>query len=354
MNGWSAANFAKFGQWGVWEYLPPISKVTTVSTSLNASTAGAAKRGSIAPVSMALYDADFQSFADALGASFKRYGFAVLSDHGLDEATIEAAIADAKAFFALPEAVKRTYHLPGTGGARGLTPFGVEAAKDASAVDLKEFWHVGRELPEGHPYRRYMRANLWPAEIEGFQPHLYGMFDAMDQLGRKILKAIARYLQLGDGFFEDKVQLGNSVLRMLHYPPVPADAPGVRAGAHEDINVITLLLGAEEAGLQLKDADGEWLDIAPPPGALVVNIGDMLQRLTNHVLPSTTHRVVNPAPERRSFARYSTPFFLHFNPDFVIETLPSMVTDGNPDRYAGKAIMAEDFLMERLREIRLI
>tara|TARA_R110002012_G_scaffold306876_2_gene511888 strand:+ start:3103 stop:4116 length:1014 start_codon:yes stop_codon:yes gene_type:complete len=334
--------------------VPLISKVTIVSIPVTASQTAPAKARSIEPVSMALYDTDFQQFADALGASFKRYGFAVLSDHGLDEATIDAAIADSKAFFALPEEVKRTYHMSGTGGARGLTPFGVEAAKDASAVDLKEFWHVGRELPEGHPYRKYMRDNLWPTEIEGFQSHLYGMFDAMDQLGRKILKAIARYLELGDDFFEDKVQLGNSVLRMLHYPPVPADAPGVRAGAHEDINVITLLLGAEEAGLQLKDADGEWLDIAPPPGALVVNIGDMLQRLTNHVLPSTTHRVVNPAPERRGFARYSTPFFLHFNPDFVIETLPGMVTPGNPDRYVGKAIMAEDYLMERLREIRLI
>jgi isopenicillin N synthase-like dioxygenase len=282
------------------------------------------------------------------------WGFAVVSDHGLDEGVIGRAIDDAKAFFALPEDVKRQYHMPGTGGARGLTPFGVEAAKGAAAVDLKEFWHTGRELPEGHPYRKYMRDNLWPTEIEGFRPDVYGMFEALDALGRRILKAIARYLQLGDDFFEDKVQLGNSILRMLHYPPVPADAPGVRAGAHEDINVITLLLGAEEAGLQLKDADGEWLDIAPPQGALVVNIGDMLQRLTNHVLPSTTHRVVNPAPERRAFARYSTPFFLHFNPDYVIETLPGMVTADNPDRYAGRAIMAEDFLTERLKEIRLI
>ncbi|OYW36009.1 MAG: flavonol synthase, partial [Brevundimonas sp. 12-68-7] len=275
-------------------------------------------------------------------------------DHGLDEDVIRRAIDDAKAFFALPEDVKRAYHQPGTGGARGLTPFGVEAAKGAASVDLKEFWHTGRELPEGHPYRRYMRDNLWPTEIPGFRDDVYAMFEALDALGRRILKAIARYLQLDDAFFEDKVQLGNSVLRMLHYPPVPADAPGVRAGAHEDINVITLLLGAEEAGLQLKDADGEWLDIAPPPGALVVNIGDMLQRLTNHVLPSTTHRVVNPAPERRGFARYSTPFFLHFNPDYVIQTLPGTVTAQNPDRYAGKAIMAEDFLTERLREIRLL
>src|SRR5690606_28099184 len=298
----------------------------------------------IEPVSMSLYDTDFQAFADRLGASFERYGFAVVADHGLDQSVIDAAIDDAKAFFALPEEVKRKYHQPGTGGARGLTPFGIETAKGATAHDLKEFWHVGRELPEGHPYRKYMRANAWPTEVPGFREHLYGMFTAMDQLGRKIPRAIARHLRLDDDYFEDKVELGNSILRMLHYPPVPADAPGVRAGAHEDINVITLLLGAEEAGLQLKEKDGSWLDIAPPPGALVINIGDMLQRLTNHVLPSTTHRVVNPAPERRGFARYSTPFFLHFNPDFVIESLPSTVTPDNPDRYAGQPIMAEDFL----------
>jgi isopenicillin N synthase-like dioxygenase len=320
------------------------------STSDNRIASGRA----IEPVSMAMYDADFQGFSDRLGASFERYGFAVVADHGLDQALIDAALDDAKAFFALPEDVKRKYHQPGTGGARGLTPFGVETAKGATAHDLKEFWHVGRELPEGHPYRKYMRDNLWPSEVPGFREHVYGMFTAMDELGRRILRAIARHLKLDDSYFEDKVQLGNSILRMLHYPPVPADAPGVRAGAHEDINVITLLLGAEEAGLQLKDADGEWLDIAPPPGALVINIGDMLQRLTNHVLPSTTHRVVNPAPERRGFARYSTPFFLHFNPDFVIESLPSTVTAENPDRYAGRAIMAEDFLTERLREIKLI
>lgn len=308
---------------------------------------------SIEPVSMTLYDADFQGFSDQLGASFERYGFAVIADHGLDAAIIDAALEDAKAFFALPEQVKRRYHQPGTGGARGLTPFGVEAAKGATTVDLKEFWHVGRELPEGHPYRKYMRDNVWPTEVPGFREHLYGMFTAMDALGRRILRAIARHLQLGDDYFEDKVQLGNSVLRMLHYPPVPADAPGVRAGAHEDINVITLLLGAEEAGLQVKDRDGTWLPINPPPGALVCNIGDMLQRLTNHVLPSTTHRVVNPAPERRGFSRYSTPFFLHFEPEYLIRTLPSCVTPENPDRYP-EPITAEDYLLQRLREIRLL
>ncbi len=328
-----------------------IRKASSVTSTLDAPTI--ASKG-IQPVSMSRYDADFQGFSDDLGASFTRYGFAVVADHGLDEAVINGAIGDAKAFFALPEDVKRAYHMPGTGGARGLTPFGVETAKDAKAVDLKEFWHTGRELPEGHRLRKYMRDNLWPTEVEGFREHVYGMFEALDVLGRRILKAIARYMNLGDDYFEDKVEMGNSVLRMLHYPPVPADAPGVRAGAHEDINVITLLLGAEEAGLQLKDADGEWLDIAPPPGALVVNIGDMLQRLSNHALPSTTHRVVNPAAERRGFARYSTPFFLHFNPDFLIETLPSTISAEHPDRYAGQSILAEDFLIQRLKEIKLL
>ena len=326
----------------------------TKDDAVSSTPTDSAANRAITPVSMTDYDARFQAFSDALGASFARYGFAVIADHGLDEQRITAAIEDAKAFFALPEEVKRKYHQPGTGGARGLTPFGVEAAKDAKTVDLKEFWHVGRELPQGHPYRQHMRDNLWPTEIEGFRTHLYGMFEDLDALGRKILRAIARYLKLDDTYFDNKVEMGNSVLRMLHYPPVPADAPGVRAGAHEDINVITLLLGAEEAGLQLKDKDGSWLDSAPPPGALGVNIGDMQQRLTNHVLPSTTHRVVNPAPERRGFARYSTPFFLHFNPDFMIETLPSAITPDNPDRYAGNPISAEDYLTERLREIRLL
>ncbi len=325
-----------------------------MTSTITAVAAEGQKKKAIVPVSMTRYDSDFQGFSDELGASFARYGFAVVADHGLDQAVIDAAINDAKAFFALDEETKRQYHIPGTGGARGLTPFGVETAKGASIRDLKEFWHTGRELPEGHEYKKYMRDNVWPTEIPTFKDNVYGMYSALDELGRRILKAIARYLKLDDDFFEDKVQLGNSVLRLLHYPPIPADAEGVRAGAHEDINVITLLLGAEEAGLQLKDADGEWLDIAPPPGALVINIGDMLQRLVNHVLPSTTHRVVNPAPERRGFARYSTPFFLHFNPDFPIETLPSTITPENPDRYAGKTILAEDFLTERLREIKLI
>jgi isopenicillin N synthase-like dioxygenase len=248
--------------------------------------------------------------------------------------------------------VKRAYHVAGGMGQRGYVPFGIEAAKGAESVDLKEFWHVGRELPEAHRYRPFMPANLWPAEIAGFREDIYALYAALDACGLRILSAIARYLGLADDFFADPVRDGNSVLRLLHYPPVPENAGGVRAGAHEDINTITLLLGAEEAGLELYDRDGRWLAVDPPEGALVVNIGDMLQRLTNHALPSTTHRVVNPTRARAHLSRYSIPFFLHFRPDFRIETLPSCVSAENPNRYPTP-ITAQDYLIERLKEIRL-
>jgi isopenicillin N synthase-like dioxygenase len=307
----------------------------------------------IEPVSLGLYDTDFEGFSQALGASFARYGFAVVADHDLEPGLVEGAVSRTKAFFALPDAVKRRYHVEGGAGQRGYTPFGIETAKGATQRDLKEFWHVGRELPPGHPYRRYMPDNIWPAEIDGFRPYVSGLYDGLDALGRRLLRAIAHYLRMDRQFFDEPVRLGNSILRLLHYPPVPADAPGVRAGAHEDINVITLLLGAEEAGLEVLDRDGRWLPINAPPGAVVCNIGDMLQRLTNHALPSTSHRVVNPPPERRGVSRYSTPFFLHFEPEYLIETLPGCVDAEHPDRYP-EPITANDFLLQRLREIKLI
>ena len=306
----------------------------------------------IEPVPFGLFARDFDAFAAALGASFARFGFAVISEHGLDQGRIDAAIADAKAFFALPEAVKLRYRIEGISGQRGYTPFGVETAKGATHYDLKEFWHVGRELPPGHPYRARMPDNVWPAEVPGFRERELWLYRALEGLGDKVLTAIARYLGLAPGFFEPTTRDGNSVLRLLHYPPAAFDGPHVRAAAHEDINTITLLLGAEEAGLEVLDRDGAWLPINPPPGSVVCNIGDMLQRLTNHVLPSTTHRVVNPPPARRGVARYSTPFFLHFAPDYLIETLPSCVTPDRPNRYPVP-ITANDYLEERLAEIKL-
>jgi isopenicillin N synthase-like dioxygenase len=305
---------------------------------------------SIASVSLAQSDRDPQSFATAIGGSFERYGFAVVADHGIPADLIGRAEDKARAFFALPEDVKRRYHLAGGGGARGYTPFGIETAKGATAYDLKEFWHVGRELPPGHPFEPMMPRNAWPQEVESFRATFLELFAAFDRAGARILEAIARHLRLAPDFFVDTVRDGNSVLRLLHYPPVPGDGPNVRAGAHEDINTITLLLGAEEAGLELLDRDGKWLAVTPRPGELVVNVGDMLQRLTNHVLKSTSHRVVNPPPERRGHSRYSMPFFLHFRPDYLIEPLPQCLRG---QRQPDPPITAHDFLQERLREIKL-
>ena len=296
---------------------------------------------------------DPDGFARDFGGSFQRYGFAVIADHGIPQDLIDRAWAETEALFALPDEEKRSYFREGAGGARGYTPFKTEIAKDAKHVDLKEFWHVGRELPEGHRFADSMAPNIWPTRPEGFRDTFVELFAAFDTAGDKLLSAIARYLGLAPDWFDPAVKDGNSVLRLLHSPPIPVDAEGVRAGAHEDINLITLLLGAEEAGLELLDRDGRWLAIKPPEGALVVNVGDMLQRLTNHVLPSTTHRVVNPPPERRGHSRYSMPFFLHPAPDFLIETLPATITADNANRYPTP-ITAHDYLHERLVEIGLI
>jgi isopenicillin N synthase-like dioxygenase len=304
------------------------------------------------PIPLRLDEEDPAAFAAALGRSFGRHGFAVVGEPGLDPAGVAAVLADMRAFFALPDAEKRRGRVEGGKGQRGYTPFAVETAKGATHADLKEFWHVGRELPPGHPLRPLTPDNVWPPDPPGFRDHALWLYDALERLGGRILRAIGRHLGLPDGWLDDAVRDGNSVLRLLHYPPAAFDGPSVRAGAHEDINAITLLLGAEEAGLEILRPDGTWLAIDPPPGAVVVNIGDMLARLTNDVLPSTTHRVVNPPPARRNAARYSTPFFLHFRPDFLIETLPGCVTAARPDRYP-EAITAQAFLDRRLREIGL-
>jgi isopenicillin N synthase-like dioxygenase len=316
-------------------------------------TSTAAEPAAVASVSLADFPQDRDAFARALGSSFERYGFAVVADHGIPADLIVRAEVAARALFALPEETKRGYHIPGTGGARGYTPFGIETAKDATAVDLKEFWHVGRELPEGHRYADSMAPNIWPRELAEFRIVMLELYAAFEATGARLLEAIARYLGLAPDFFEDPVAEGNSVLRLLHYPPVKGDGPSIRAGAHEDINTITLLLGAEEAGLEILDRDGKWLSVTPKEGELAVNVGDMLQRLTNNRLRSTTHRVSNPVSVRRGHARYSMPFFLHFRPDYWIETLPSCIDAGHPNRYP-QPITAHDYLMQRLREIRLL
>lgn len=297
--------------------------------------------------------ADPAELSHDIGASFQQFGFAMVKDHGLDADLVARAWAQTQAFFALPDAQKRAYAVPGIGGARGYTPFRTEIAKGAKVSDLKEFWHVGRDLPVGHPLAGAMPPNVWPAEIAGFHETFTTLYAAFDQVGARIFSRIAVWLRLDEHWFDPAIADGNSVLRLLHYPPVPGAPDGaIRAGAHEDINLITLLLGAEEAGLELLARDGRWIEVSPPPGALVVNIGDMLQRLTNHVLPSTTHRVRNPDGARAGYSRYSMPFFLHLRSDFPFHTLPQCITAENPDRYPV-SITADDYLQERLREIGL-
>jgi len=304
-----------------------------------------------APVSVVSLAQPLPRIADALGASFRRAGFAMVEDHGIDPALIARGWALAQEFFALPEEEKRSYYVEGGGGARGYTPFGREIAKGAAVHDLKEFWHVGRDMSQGASPN--MAPNIWPTRPAEFRACFTALYAAFDAVGARILSAIALHLGLAEDWFEGPIDNGNSILRLLHYPPV-ADAQGgaIRAGAHEDINLITLLLGAEEAGLELLTKDGEWLGFSPPPGAMVINIGDMLQRLTNHVLPSTTHRVRNPAGERAGFSRYSMPFFLHPRSDFLIETLPCCIREAAPNLYPTP-ITADQYLQQRLREIGL-
>ena len=296
---------------------------------------------------------DRAAFVAELGAAYREWGFAGIRGHGIPVEQIDASYEAFKHFFALPDEVKRKYHVAGSGGARGYTPFGIETAKGAQYSDLKEFWHVGRELAPDSKYAGVMAPNLWPEEVSGFREQAYELYDALDRLGSQVLAALALHIGLPEDYFVDKTDSGNSILRPIHYPPITTDnVPTERAGAHEDINLITLLVGASAAGLEVRSRKGEWVPFTAQADTIVVNIGDMLQRLTNHVYPSTTHRVVNPPGEMARQPRYSTPFFLHPNPDFLIDVLPSTITPDNPSRYP-QPITAQAYLEERLREIKL-
>lgn len=302
-------------------------------------------------ISLANSNAD--ALGQQLGDSFKTYGFATVVDHGLDPALVAKAWALTKELFDQSEAEKMKGFDKAIAGQRGYTPFKTEIAKGAAYHDLKEFWHVGRDVASDSPLAGSMLPNIWP-QVPEFKDIFQLLFAEMDKVGARILSSIALYLDLPSDWFDPAIEDRNSILRLLHYPPIAGDAEGcIRAGAHEDINLITLLLGAEEAGLEILRPDGSWMSVAPPAGGIAVNVGDMLQRLTNHILPSTTHRVVNPMGERSKFSRYSMPFFLHLRSDFPIKTLPQCVTAENPDRYPDP-ILADDYLRERLIEIGLL
>jgi isopenicillin N synthase-like dioxygenase len=282
-----------------------------------------------------------------LFAAFREYGFVAIRGHAIAHAQIAAAYDAVRQFFSLPLDQKLRYRQPGLGGARGYTPFRVERAKDQTDPDLKEFWHVGRE----GVVRDAMPPNVWP-DVDGFRSALLALYEGLDALGARVLEALTVELALPRDWFATRTDHGNSILRPLHYPPLAAYT-GVRSAAHEDINLITLMVAAGEPGLEILRRDGSWLAVETGPDEVVVNIGDMLQRLTNHVLPSTTHRVVNPPGEAGARSRYSLPYFLHLNPEAVITSLPSCVSRDRPDRYPTP-ITANEYLHERLREIGLL
>ena len=308
--------------------------------------------------------ADFRSgdpqrkanFVAELGAAYQNIGFVALKNHGLSDEQTKALYADVQAFFQLPDAAKQAYEVPELAGQRGYISKGKEHAKGRNTGDLKEFYHVGQEVEDAtDPIKKEYPANIWPQEIPGFHQSTFTAYRTLESAGVDVLRAIALYLELPEHYFDAKVKSGNSILRPIHYFPiedpdaVPADA--VRAAEHGDINLITLLMGASADGLQVKRRDGKWIAITALPDQIVVNVGDMLQRLTNGVLKSTIHRVVNPPRERMNSPRYSIPFFMHPRSEMSLAALEHCVTPENPKQEAD--ITAGEFLNERLIELGL-
>lgn len=289
----------------------------------------------------------------AHGLAYEEFGFCGIKGHGIGDDVIGNAYDAIREFFALPFEEKQRSATT-EGGARGYTQFGIETAKDSTHPDLKEFWHVGREMPEAVVHHRSLFPNIWPSQIPDFKARVYPLYEALDDLGNRVLEALTHHLGLPPDFFRIGSERGNSILRPLHYPPIAKrDTPSLRAAPHEDINLVTLLVGSEEPGLEILTRSGTWIPVDTLPGTIVVNIGDMMQRLTNHVLPSTTHRVVNVPAAYTGESRYSIPYFWHPDPDFEIKTLPSCITADNPNRYA-QSITADEYLTQRLIEIGLL
>lgn len=289
---------------------------------------------------------DRDAFAQELGDGLRTHGFGVVAEHPIGPARVARAFELCAELFALPEAVKRRYVVPESDGNRGYVPFGGERAVGAPVADLKEFFHVGQDRPAPGST---LIANVWPTEIPGFREELASLYRDFEATARLLLGAIGRYLDLPEEHFASMIDGGDSVLRLIHYPPIPGDAPSgaVRAGAHEDINLITLLAEGTTGGLELRRPDGSWMPVRSLQGQLVINAGDMLQRATHGRIRSTPHRVTNPAGP--NVARYSIPFFTHPRPDVVLAPMAP------PEGWSGPTmtpITAGAFLEERLRAIK--
>ena len=290
------------------------------------------------------------AFVAALGKAYTDIGFVTIKNHGFDEEVQQELYRQAASFFELDKATKRRFELEALAGQRGYTSFGKEHAKGIDAADLKEFWQVGQPSPayDGPEYHD----NVSVSELPEFAPSFEKAYQDLEEIGQHMLQAIALFLSLDQDYFTPWVTGGNSILRAIHYPPITTD-PGdsVRAGQHEDINLITLLMGASAEGLEVLNKKGEWVGITAIPGSLVVNVGDMLQRLTNGLLKSTTHRVVNPPKAQWSSPRYSIPFFLHPVGKMPLNVLEDCISAERPKAFDD--ITAGAYLDERLVEIGL-
>jgi isopenicillin N synthase-like dioxygenase len=294
-------------------------------------------------------------FIDSLGDAFSEIGFAIVSNHGVSESLRSRLHAVTEAYFSQSEEQKKQDEDFSNGGQRGFISKGRERAKGHSVPDLKEFYHVGQEVMDGDLIKSEYPDNIWPSGIPEFREVTMEVFRTFELTGRNLLRALAVYLSLEEDYFDSKIHNGNSILRLLHYYPVEdlssISEGAVRAGAHEDINLITLLMGGSASGLQALTRDGNWIDVSPEPGQIVINMGDMLQRLTNGRLRSTTHRVIALDKESYSKPRFSTPFFLHPRSDMDLTCLDSCVSDLFPKRYTD--ITAGGYLDERIRELGL-
>ncbi|WKN40690.1 isopenicillin N synthase family dioxygenase [Tunicatimonas pelagia] len=295
-------------------------------------------------------------FVDQLGDAFHRIGFVAIKNHGLTDELTEKLYTTVKEFFALPEEVKKQCDRPELHGQRGYTSKGKEHAKGRTTADLKEFYQIGQFVDDGDPIKENYPDNIWPeAEVPNMHSTAKETYQTLEAAGKQLLRAIALYLNLEENYFDQHVHNGNSILRAIHYYPiknpeaVPDDA--VRAAEHGDINLITLLMGASADGLQVLRRDGAWIPITALPDQIIVNVGDMLARLTNDTLKSTIHRVVNPPRELLGMPRYSIPFFMHPRADMDLTCLDSCVSEDQPKQYED--MTAGAFLEERLREIGL-
>ena len=293
-----------------------------------------------------------QAFIETLGRAYETIGFAAIHGHGISDDLIAKLYATSEKFFSMPVSAKQRYGRPEANNQRGYVSFGTEHAKDSQAADLKEFWQVGQPSPAPGSDPVHFPDNVDVDELPEFMPTAVAAFEALEALGLTMLKAIALHIEVEETYFQDWVRGGNSILRAIHYPPILSEpASAVRSGQHEDINLITLLVGASASGLEVLRHDGAWVPVTALPEHIVVNVGDMLQRLTNHRLKSTTHRVVNPPRALWHTPRYSMPFFCHPRPEMRLDAMPHLVAPGTQP--VEGPISAGEYLEERLREIGL-